>query len=154
MDYFCLSTEWYGACLKFISMVISSKIIDIITSVQLPASTISLRSDGIMRIELHPEDEFTVNDTLEIIETVKRIGGGKKFPNLITTKGYINIDKNARALSASEDGNLYTIVDAIVTNSSALKLIADFYISFNKPVKPTRIFSSEEKAVEWLKMFL
>ena len=128
--------------------------IKIISRVDLRASTVSLRSDGIIHLELHPVEELAVKDAWEIIETIKNIGNGKKFPNMITAKDYVNIDKEAKVLSASEEGNEYTLADAIVVNSIALKLIANFYISFNKPVRPTKLFSSEEKAVEWLRTFL
>jgi hypothetical protein len=97
---------------------------------------------------------LTVKDTWEIINTIKDIGNGKKFPNMLTANGFLNVHKDARALSASEEGNLYTLADALVVNSTALKLIANFYISFNKPVRPTKLFNSQEKAVEWLKTFL
>ncbi len=125
-----------------------------ITSVELDASTVSLRSDGIMHLDLHPKTIFMLKDAWEIIKTIERIGHGKRFPNLLTARGFLNVHRDARVLSASEEGNLYTLADALVVNSTALKLLANFYISFNKPVKPTKIFNSEEKAVEWLKTFL
>ncbi|MGQ0828236.1 MAG: DUF7793 family protein [Bacteroidota bacterium] len=126
-----------------------------ITTIELAACTVTLRSDGIMNFDLKPVDEFTGKDAWEILGAVKEIGSGKKFPNLITTsKGYVAISSEARALSASEPGNIYTLADAIVVNSTAFKLIANFYISFNKPVRPTRLFTSEKEAVEWLKTFL
>ena len=126
----------------------------IISKVELSASTVSLRSDGIMHLDLHPKTELTLKDGWEIIKTIGEIGGGKKFPNMLTAKGFLNVHKDARALSASEGGNEFTLADALVVNSTAIKLIANFYISFNKPVRPTKLFNSEQKAVEWLKTFL
>lgn len=157
MNYFCLDKNPIEKLLfrkKFMSIPTILEEIKIITKVDLHASTVSLRSDGIIHLELHPVEELAVKDAWEIIKAIEGIGKGKKFPNLITAKDYVNIDKEAKVLSASEEGNQYTLADAIVVDSIALKLIANFYISFNKPVRPTRLFSSEEKAVAWLKTFL
>jgi hypothetical protein len=41
--------------------------------------------------------------------------------------------------------------DALVINNLPHRLLADFYLKFNRPDIPTRFFSSEEEAREWLK---
>ena len=40
---------------------------------------------------------------------------------------------------------------AIVTNSLANKLLGNFFINFHKPSSSSRIFSTEEAAIEWLR---
>jgi hypothetical protein len=46
------------------------------------------------------------------------------------------------------------MADALLVGSTMMKLIATAYINFNKPKVPTRMFTSEEKAIAWLKTFL
>ena len=90
----------------------------------------------------------------EILREVRSLGGGKAFCNLVVFKQYTTVDDAARAFSAGEEGNAYTIADAFVVNSIALKLVGSFYMQVNRPVRPTRIFTKEEEAVAWLRTFL
>lgn len=63
-----------------------------------------------------------------------------------------SISPEARAFAAGED--LASIYDAlaIVAASPATRLVANFFIRFHKPPRPTKIFTETEKAVEWLKL--
>ena len=124
-----------------------------IVSVDLTASIVTLRPDGIMHFDIKPVNEFMVNDVHDILNAVKKIGGGKEYLNIVTIKHYVTIHKEARALSASLQGNRYTIADAMVVNSTALKLVMNLYMAFDKPIRPTKNFTTEEKAIEWLKTF-
>src|SRR5258708_27562100 len=72
-----------------------------------------MRSDNIMQIDLKQIDELNVNDMKEVFSAVKIVSGEKKFPTIIISTGYINIDKETREYFKKE-GNLYTIADAFV----------------------------------------
>ncbi|MDQ3048013.1 MAG: hypothetical protein M3R27_10725 [Bacteroidota bacterium] len=122
-----------------------------IKQVDLRSSIVTLRSDGIMHFDIKAVEEFTETDVKDILRTVKEIGHGSRFLNLVTFPAFVTISKEARALSASNEGNEYTIADAMVVTSTAIKLVMNFYISFDKPVRPTRAFNTQDKAVEWLK---
>jgi hypothetical protein len=122
-------------------------------TIDLPASLVTLRADGIMHFDVKTVNEFMVNDVHDILNAVKAIGKGGKFLNMITIKQYMTFHKEAGALSAALEGNLYTIADAIVVKLTALKPVMNRYITFDKPVRPTRNFTSEEKVIEWLKTF-
>lgn len=76
--------------------------------------------------------------------------GGGLFYNIYEFHSFADVDPEVREWAASPTNNSYTISDAIVINSLSQKILADFYISFNKPVKPTRVFKSIEKAFEWV----
>ncbi len=121
-----------------------------IKQVDLRSSTVTLRADGIMHFDIKAVEEFTEEDVKEILRTVKEIGHGSRFLNLVTFPAFVAVSKEARALSASKEGNEYTIADAMVVSSTAIKLVMNLYISFDKPVRPTRIFNTKDKAVEWL----
>lgn len=125
--------------------------VDIIDKVELRASYLTLRSNGIMHIHYKAVDEFTVDDLMDIINGLYRIGKGKKFLNLMTFEKFFIVEKGVREVAATEVGSKYSAADAIVVRSTALKLLVNLYIAFNKPNRPTRLFDSEEKAIEWLK---
>ena len=39
---------------------------------------------------------------------------------------------------------------ALLVNSIGIRLVANFFIRFNKPNIPTRVFNDESKAINWL----
>ena len=79
---------------------------------------------------------------------------GKKYPLLIITGEYTLPTAEARAYIATPESDPYASAEAYVVTSLSQKLVGNVYLSFNKPARPTHIFTSEEKAVEWLKQFL
>ena len=79
---------------------------------------------------------------------MESIGGGKYY-NIFELDSFADVDPEVREWAADSNGNTYTYTDAIVINSLPQKIIADFYLKFNKPVSPTKIFNSLEKAVKW-----
>jgi hypothetical protein len=122
--------------------------------VELSSATVGLRSDGIMQFNIRPAADYSVKDIIAANEAAARIGNGKAYPNLIYIENFYNADSESRHYLASEESNRYTLADAFVVESVAMKLIGNFYIKVNKPVRPTRIFSSGEEALDWLYTFL
>lgn len=123
---------------------------EFIEKVDFKEATLFLRNDGVLHIHIKADADFELKDAVLIVEAMGRIGGGKKYPVLIDAGEYAHIDKEVRAFSADAISNLYTKADAIVYHSFAQKLIADFYISHNKPVVPTKCFSNANDALDWL----
>jgi hypothetical protein len=70
-------------------------------SIELKASTVFLREDGIMHFDIKQVDEFTAEDVNDILKVIAEIGQGRSFPNLVTFQNYIEISKEAKELSAS-----------------------------------------------------
>lgn len=75
--------------------------------------------------------------------------GGGMFYNIYQFNSFSDVEPEIRAWAADSTGNHYTLSDAIVIGSLSQKIITDFYLKFNRPIKPTKIFYSLEKAIEW-----
>jgi len=80
--------------------------------------------------------------------------GGGRFYNIYEFENFAEMDPEVRAWASDTSGNLYTHIDAVVINNFAQKMIANFYLKFNKPKKPTKIFNSSEKALEWIQGYI
>ncbi len=128
--------------------------ISILKKIELNSSTISLRSDGIILFDVKPNVTITEKDAKEMVDTAGKIGGNKKHLILIIAGKYALADKEARDFAAGEYGNKYTIAGAFVIKSLAQKILGNAYLKVNKPLTPTALFDSEEKAVAWLKTFI
>ena len=125
----------------------------IIKQVSVPAAEITLRSDGIIRFEIREGYEITIPDVKQMTEVAGEIGGGKKFPNLIIMPVFENISYQVRDYTAGKERSRFTKADAFVISSMAMQLIGNFYLHFHKPTAPTKIFTQESAAVEWLLQF-
>ena len=127
----------------------------VISTRELKKAVVFLRSDGIVQIDIKVGvDELSLDDFKDITEAIKIVGKGKKCPILSVASGYINVEKEAREFSAGEEGTKYTLADAFVLHSFALKLIGNFYLKIDKPIVPTKMFTSTESATQWLKTFI
>lgn len=76
--------------------------------------------------------------------------GHKDFPLLVYTNKVKHITKEAREYLASEEGCQKIKSCAILTNSIVTKVIANFFIQINKPPVPTKLFTNEASARQWL----
>lgn len=127
---------------------------EITDKIELPASIVSLRSDGIMTYSLKSNMTLKLADAKAIVEATGKLGGGKKYPLLIVAGNFTLVDTEVRQYASSVEGNIHTIASGIVVNNLAQKLLGNAYIKFNKPPTPTRLFTKEEEAVKWLKTFM
>ena len=100
-----------------------------------------------MRYQIDQTDEISLQNVEEYLEAVKNLGGGKAFSNLVVMKEFIQVGNDHRKYAAGDESNMYTIADAFVINSMALKLVGNFYNRYNKPVRPTRIFNNKKDAL-------
>ena len=75
--------------------------------------------------------------------------GGGTYHNIFQFESFSDVEPEIRKWAANKEGNNYTLSDAIVIGSLPQKIITDFYLKFDRPVKPTKVFYSLDKALEW-----
>ncbi len=121
--------------------------------IELEKSSVELLDKGIIHIHLKAGCDIELSDAVLIVEAMGKLGGGKKYPVLIDAGEFCSLDKETRIFSAAVESNIFTLADAIAYCNLAQKLLADFYLKYNKPTVPTRIFSTKEEALTWLKTF-
>ncbi len=92
---------------------------------------------------------ITMEHALKGHEFLDRNGSGR-FYNLYEFESFAEMDPEIRIWAAETSGNNYTYLDAVVINNVAQKIIANFYLKFNKPDMPTKIFPSTDKALDWI----
>lgn len=80
--------------------------------------------------------------------------GGGTFYNIYQFESFADANPEVRTWASNDSGNHYTIIDAIIISGFAQKILADFYIKFNRPVKPTRIFTNLKSAVAWVNDYI
>jgi hypothetical protein len=123
----------------------------ILRSVSLKKASVSLREDGIVQTTIYPEQELSIRDVQEVIDQIAVVGGQKMLPQLIVAGHLSGPDLEAMRYIASPGSSPYAIAEAYVITSLSQKILARFYLNFNKPDRPTKMFSYEEEAVAWLR---
>lgn len=128
--------------------------IQILKTVNFKILSVNLRSDGLVHVKIKGNEEIDVKNVVEVVSALETFYEEKKFPLLIVVDEYTLPTPEARAYIATPESDPYACAEAYVIQSFTQKLAGNVYLSFNKPARPTRLFNSEEKAIEWLKTFL
>ncbi|MBK9284195.1 MAG: hypothetical protein IPM51_07715 [Sphingobacteriaceae bacterium] len=126
---------------------------EIIKSMELEYAKIALRSNGVLHIHFVGNYIITGKEAKAINDILGNLSENKEAPVLITAETLIQFDRTAREFSASPEGFRFTLAEALVVKNFAQKLIATFYISYDKPPKPSKVFTDETKAIDWLLNF-
>lgn len=124
--------------------------IDILRSGKNDYATIEVASDGIMYVDLHEEQEIGLAQAKAIFELSLDVGEGLPFPNLIRMNKLVLPTNEAREFMASADRASRAKAEAFVLSSLPQKIIGNFYLRFNKPPVPSKLFTVEADARQWL----
>src|SRR3954468_15314200 len=114
----------------------------IVETIELRTSIISLREDGIVQMETKEADDFLLQDAKDCAEIIKRFAAHNKVRVLSIINSYITMDKDVREFWASEVLENYIVCEAFVIENVSMKMITKFYILFNKPRRPSQLFTA------------
>lgn len=106
--------------------------------------------DGIARTKVKAGAEIVVEDAIENSKAVNSFDLDS-YPLLVDTSEIKSITKEARDHFSMKNRNSNVIVIAIVVKSPLSKIIANFFIGLNKPIVPVKLFTTEERAIDWCK---
>lgn len=119
-------------------------------SIILPKATATLIKQHTVRIDIHENVELTSNDILLINKAKNELIGEDKYVVLFVPCEFGTITPKARRTSASEEVYRNAIAKAIIVKHLGNRLIANFFITINKPPAPTKLFADEDTALKWL----
>jgi hypothetical protein len=73
-----------------------------------------------------------------------------KYFAIIDTTAPYDSSVEARNFYAESDYSKHRYADAFVVNSLPMRLLVNFFIAFNKPKIPSKMFNNEESALQWI----
>lgn len=110
--------------------------------------TIYLRNDLIVYVLIKQNNFFDLNDVTAVLAAIQQVSKQHKFPLIAVYETNIGFSKSAKDLVAQHN---LTTADALVTlDNWPIRVLANFYLKVNKPIRPTRIFGDVNSAREWL----
>lgn len=122
----------------------------IIKKVETAQYIIGVRDDGIIHVFYKEHTELDVKLQLEMLDVYIELCENKPYPFIFEAEEYITVTKEARDNALSLEDKSPLAVSAILVKNLAHKLIADFYLKFNKPRRPYKVFKNFEEGVDWL----
>lgn len=112
-----------------------------------------LDEKGIVREYFFPKTDFTIQDAKRSVALGLELSEDADFPWLIDMTNMKSITKEAREYFGKVENSHIKAV-GLITNSPVSKVFGNFFLRFNKPSIPVRLFSSEIPAYDWLEDFL
>jgi hypothetical protein len=125
-----------------------------VSPVEVRTHIIWLEDDGIVRVKVKPNIQIALQDAQACVRAVSEVCGGKRRPALVDMRGLTAMDRDARQYFAGEETAKVESAAALVIASPLSRAIGNFFMGLNKPLIPTRLFTSEAEALAWLKGFL
>lgn len=120
------------------------------TSHETPTALL-VRTDDLVRCTFHVGARVEEADAHGHIEALKSLCGQERLPVLVDLRGIVSQAARTRAIYAGEESAKFTQVCALLINSPVSRIIGSFFLAFNKPLYPTKLFTSEAEAVGWLR---
>jgi hypothetical protein len=127
---------------------------EIIREIRINEATVAMRSDGIVQVTFNKNITIDVPLQMLLLNLYNEITEKKKHPFLYEAFSGVKVTKDAKEnaihIESLGPGKAY----AIVAESVAYQLIANFYVKVKKPVYPFKVFTKKEDAVKWLRGFV
>jgi hypothetical protein len=110
--------------------------------------------DDIMYITVKPDVLVELDMVKEVVAVQREVLQGQPILVLLDVSKAEGVTEAAREYTSGEHVEGLQIAMAIVISSSLpMRLFANFFIKFNRPPAPTKMFNTKEQAISWLKSF-
>ncbi len=109
--------------------------------------------EGILRIKVIEGAHMDLQSMKEDAAANIELMGDKKALALFDSRVFFTIEKDARDYVKSGIVDPTRIATAVLTDKLGVRLLVNFFIRFNKPTTPMKMFGDEESALKWLRQF-
>jgi hypothetical protein len=111
-------------------------------------------AEGILRVEALAGVDQTLDDAKEQIELHRRDHAERPRPILVDIRKIRSVSREARAYYAGyAAAEIYSAAGFLV-ESPLSRALGNFFLGLNKPMFPSRLFTSEAEALAWLRQYL
>lgn len=111
----------------------------------------TLRPDGIVQIECRLNTTLGIEEAKLSTSLVRQLVGKEPRPLLCDLTNVVKMTQDCRKhFAGREHAEVFTRCALIISNPIS-KIIGNFFLGANKPLRPTRLFTSVEAGVQWLK---
>jgi hypothetical protein len=112
-----------------------------------------LDREGIIQHVVNPGTEHDLTAAQENLAADEKVAQGRRRPLLVDMSQATSINRHARAYY-SKEGPRVACAIALVVGSPLSRMMGNFFVGFQKPSVPLRLFSTSADAAAWLRQFL
>ena len=109
--------------------------------------------DQLVLVKLIKDNEIKLEDVKEQVNASLKLTNGKDFAVVIDGGLTLDVDDKAMTFASKYENDNWKAF-AIVVRSLSERLFANYYLMFQKPVRPTKVFTSPARAEKWLSQFV
>lgn len=107
-----------------------------------------------MHLRLKEGADFSLEATKEQYAAQDEHTGSDNYTVLVDATHHVSMSKEAREFMAAYQNPRRKATALLTRYNLATLILANFYLKFNRPNIPTRLFNHEDEAVAWLKQML
>lgn len=122
--------------------------------VNIAKASMWLGEDGIVRIIWVPGAEVTLADAEESMAAYLKINQGKRRPMFVDSSRMRSLSRETRHYFAGEEATKAVSAVSLLVGTPVSRVMGNFYLGLSNPRLPTRLFDSEDEALEWLKGYI
>ncbi len=122
------------------------------THTQLNHAEIIHLQHNLYLLKFEDDYEIELEDAIEIDQAFIKITNNQPFCVVVDAQNrYSSVSNDARDFFAN-DPEILPIRKkiAIVVNNMPTRMIANFFVKFNRPKTPTKVFNDYNKAIDWV----
>jgi len=108
--------------------------------------------DGIFNSITRKNSVLDKKSLVETFDYIKKNAGNKKVCWISNVTDVLPPEKEVRDFAATETPKIVKAL-ALITNSSLSKMIAEIFMLVKRPPYPTKLFTNEAEAREWLRKY-
>ena len=106
--------------------------------------------DTCLVARFHAGAEVSGDDARANLDVTSELAGGRRLAVLVDLRQLKSQSAEARAELAGPRAVRVSRAVALLIGSPLSRVVGNFYLRFNRPETPTRLFSSEDEARAWL----
>ena len=111
----------------------------------------TLREDNILCTECFPNTVMTLEDGKESTRISAEMVNYKPLPLLCDLTNVVRMTQECRKHFAGPQHAETFSKCALIVTGAVSRLIGNFFLGLNKPLKPTKLFATREEGLKWLK---
>lgn len=106
---------------------------------------------GIIHTEYKEGVTVERNDLVEVEKIIYSFCRNKAFYSLVDLSNkHLHFDAEARRYAATADITSLIKAQALIFNTLPMRLLVNFYLKFDRPQYPFKVFSKADMATNWL----
>lgn len=110
-----------------------------------------LSEDNILYTECYPNTTMTLEDGKESTRISAEMVSYEPLPLFCDLTNVVKMTQECRKHFAGEEHAKTFSKCALIVPTPMSRIIGNFFLGLNKPLKPTRLFTDKKAALAWLK---